>query len=172
MQTNVRPALLADLDAVRHIYNQGIADGHTLDAIEKSPSEIAAWFGGHNERYAVLVAERDGALVGWASLNRYSPREAHAGIADLSIYVDRSARRQGVGAVLMAAIEKCARQASFDKIVLMTFPFNRPGRSLFDRSGFRVIGAYKNQGRLDGRLVDTVAMEKLLELSALDTGAG
>lgn len=170
MQIAVRKAVLADLDAVRRIYNQGIADRHTLEPREKSASEIATWFGNHDDRYIVLVAERDGTTAGWASLNRYSPREAHAGIADLSIYVDRSARRQGVGAVLMAAIEKCARQASFDKIVLMTFPFNKAGLSLFGRSGFRAIGSYQNHGRLDGRLVDTVAMEKLLELSASDAG--
>jgi L-amino acid N-acyltransferase YncA len=162
MQTLVRQAVLADLDAVRRIYNQGIADRHTLEAREKSASAIATWFGDHDDRYAVLVAEHDGTLVGWASLNRYSPREAHAGIADLSIYVGRSARRQGVGSALIVAIEDHARGAGFDKIVLMTFPFNQASRSLFGRNGFRVIGDYKNQGRLDGRLVDTLAMEKLL----------
>ena len=170
MQTFVRPAVLADLDAVRRIYNQGITDRQTLEAREKSAPEIAAWFGSHDDRHTVLIADRDGTTVGWASLNRYSPREAHAGIADLSIYVDRSARRQGVGTILIGAIEAFARRAGFDKIVLMTFPFNHAGRSLFGRSGFRLIGSYQNHGRLDGRLVDTVAMEKLLELSGRDAG--
>ncbi len=170
MQTFVRPALLADLDAVRCIYNQGITGRHTLEAREKTGPEIATWFGNHDDRYVVMTAEREGTTIGWASLNRYSPREAHAGIADLSIYVDRSARRQGVGTILIGAIEECARRAGFDKIVLMTFPFNHAGRSLFDRCGFRLIGSYKNHGRLDGRLVDTIAMEKLLESSGRDAG--
>jgi L-amino acid N-acyltransferase YncA len=159
----VRSASLADHEVLRRIYNDGIADRHTLEAREKSVPEIAAWFGNHDDRYAVLIAENDGVSVGWASLNRYSPREAHAGIADLSIYVDRSARRQGVGAALLAAIEDHARRAGFDKIVLMTFPFNQASRTLFEGHGFRTIGTYRNQGRLDGRLVDTLAMEKLLE---------
>jgi phosphinothricin acetyltransferase len=168
MQIIVRSAALSDLDAVGRIYNQGIADRHTLDTMEKSPSEIATWFGSHDDRYIVLLAERDGATVGWASLNRYSQREAHAGIADLSIYVDRSARNQGIGRALIITIEERARRAHFDKIVLMTFPFNGAGRSLFSRGGFRVIGTYQNQGRLDGRLIDTLAMEKLLGLPGLD----
>jgi L-amino acid N-acyltransferase YncA len=170
MQIVVRKAILADLDAVRRIYNQGIADRHTLEAREKSASEIATWFGDHDDRYIVLVAESDGTTVGWASLNRYSPRQAHAGIADLSIYVDRSARRQRVGTILIREVEERARRACFDKIVLMTFPFNHAGRSLFGRSGFRLIGSYQNQGRIEGRLVDTVAMEKLLELPGRDAG--
>jgi phosphinothricin acetyltransferase len=171
MQITVRAAALCDLDAVGRIYNQGIADRHTLDARKRSPSDMATWFGSHDDRYVVLLAERDSATVGWASLNRYSQREAHAGIADLSIYVDRSARNQGIGRALIVAIEKRARRAHFDKIVLMTFPFNGAGRSLFSRSGFRVIGTYQNQGRLDGRLVDTLAMEKLLGLPGPDARA-
>jgi RimJ/RimL family protein N-acetyltransferase len=47
--------------------------------------------------------------------------------------------------------------------VLMTFPFNHASRSLFARNGYRVIGEFRNQGKLDGRLVDTLAMEKLID---------
>ena len=162
MTVVVRPAALADLDEVRRIYNQGIADRCTLDAREKSSTDIGSWFEAHDERFGVLVAEHNAGLCGWASLNRYSPREAHAGVADLSIYVARLARRQGVGASLMAAAERHAMRVGFDKIVLMTFPHNREGRSPFVRCGFREIGIYRNQGRLAGQLVDIIAMEKLL----------
>jgi L-amino acid N-acyltransferase YncA len=172
MTADVRPATPMDLDEVRRIYNQGIADRSTLDVDEKSDADIASWFAAHDPRYIVLVAERDGLIAGWASLNRYSPRKAHAGVADLSIYVDRPFRRTGVGAALMSAIVERATRAGFDKVILMTFPSNRRSRSLFERCGFREIGTFKNQGRLDGRLVDTLAMEKLLALPdrGADTG--
>ena len=163
MNVIVRRAVLADLDDVRRIYNVGIAERRTLDTADKTAAEIASWFGSHDGRFVVLVAEAAGRLLGWASLNRYSPREAHAGIADLSIYVDRPARRHGVGNALLAEIEDRAVRADFDKIVLMTFPDNRESRSLFERRGYREIGVFKNQGRLDGRLVDTLAIEKIFE---------
>jgi L-amino acid N-acyltransferase YncA len=73
MQIFVRPAGLADLDALRRIYNEGIADRHTLESREKSAAEIAAWFGNHDDRYVVLIAEHDGTAVGWVSLNRIEP---------------------------------------------------------------------------------------------------
>lgn len=172
MAVSLRPASFADLDEIRLIYNVGIEERRTLDATVKTVADLADWFAAHDDRYAVLVAGRDGAVAGWTSLNRYSPRAAHAGVADLSIYVDRSARRQGVGTALMVAIEERALRACFDKIVLMTFPFNRDGRALFARRGFREIGIYRNQGRLDGTLVDTLAMEKLLELPDSNADAG
>ena len=172
MSVVIRPAAHADLEDVRRIYNQGIADRCTLDRGQKSALDIAEWFAAHDDRYAVLVAERGDSIAGWAALNRYSLREAHWGVADLSIYVDRALRGQGVGSALMVAIEDRAVRAAFDKIVLMTFPFNREGRLLFARNGFQDVGIFKNQGRLDGRLVDTLAMEKLLSRIASDAEAG
>jgi len=34
---------------------------------------------------------------------------------------------------------------------------------LYEALGFRRVGIYREQGRLDGRWVDTVVMEKILE---------
>jgi phosphinothricin acetyltransferase len=33
----------------------------------------------------------------------------------------------------------------------------------YARAGFREVGIYREQGRLDGRWVDTIVMEKILE---------
>ena len=172
MRFVIRPADRADLEDVRRIYNQGIADRSTLDREDKTASDIATWYAAHDDRYAVLVAERDALIAGWASLNRYSLRAAHRGVADLSIYVDRAHRGHGVGSALMQAIENRAVRGAFDKIVLMTFPFNRDGLMLFGRHGYREIGIFENQGRLDGRLVDTLAMEKLLSPFPGDADSG
>jgi phosphinothricin acetyltransferase len=159
----IRRAEAADLESIRRIYNEGIADRvATLDEDPKDSAEILDWWARHEERYAVLVAERDGEIVGWASLNPYSHRCAYAGVADLSIYVKRSARGSGVGKPLLAALEQTARANDFYKIVLFTFPFNEAGQRLYRGLGYREVGVFKEQGRLDGRPIDVMAMEKLL----------
>jgi phosphinothricin acetyltransferase len=35
--------------------------------------------------------------------------------------------------------------------------------ALYTKHGFRTVGIYKEQGQLDGRWVDTIIMEKLLD---------
>jgi L-amino acid N-acyltransferase YncA len=40
-------------------------------------------------------------IAGWASLNRYSHRAAYDGVADLSIYIERSHRGIGMGKALL-----------------------------------------------------------------------
>ena len=159
----VRAAAQEDIAAIRAIYNQGIADRvATLDEEPKSAADITAWWADHDGRYAVVVAERDGVTVGWCSLNRYSHRCAYDGVVDLSVYVAREARGTGVGFALLVAADRLARQNGFYKIVLFTLPFNANGQALYRKTGFREVGVFRNQGRLDGRFVDVMAMEKLL----------
>jgi L-amino acid N-acyltransferase YncA len=160
---DVREARSSDLSRIREIYNQGIADRiATLDEEEKSDGDISDWWAAHGERYFVLVAERGGDVVGWASANPYSHRCAYRGVADLSIYVAREARGTGVGGALLGMLEGRARAADFHKIVLFTLLFNQAGQRLYRAHGFREVGVFREQGFLDGRPVDVMVMEKLL----------
>jgi L-amino acid N-acyltransferase YncA/protein-tyrosine-phosphatase len=159
----IREARADDLETIRAIYNEGIADRiATLDEDPKSIEEISAWFDAHGERYAVLVAERNDRVVGWASLNPYSHRCAYRGVADLSVYVARDARGTGVGSTLLEALHTRAKSVGFHKIVLFALANNAAGRRLYDRCGYREVGVFRDQGKLDGAFVDVVAMEKLL----------
>ncbi len=159
----VRQAKEKDIDRIREIYNQGIADRIAiLEERPKTREEIERWFRQRPSRYAVLVAEQDGSVQGWASLILYSHRCAYSGVADVSIYVDRSWRGKGVGTLLLGALEEKARENGFYKMVLFTFPFNQRGQRLYRKRGFREVRNFRNHGKLDGRFVDVMAMEKLL----------
>lgn len=159
----IREAEVKDIPRIRDIYNQGIADRiATLEEQTKSMEEMKKWFHQRSARYTVLVAELGGIVQGWASLNPYSHRRAHAGVAEISIYVERSWRGKGVGSRLLRALEKKARENGFYKMVLFTFPFNRLAQGLYRKMGFREVGVFENHGKLDGRFVDVMAMEKFL----------
>jgi L-amino acid N-acyltransferase YncA len=159
----VREAEETDISRILEIYNQGIADRiATLEEKPKTLEEMKQWLCQRSPRYAVLVAVRNGVVQGWASLNPYSHRCAYSGVADISIYIDRLWRGKGVGSRLLRALEKKAKENGFHKMVLFTFPFNRLGQGLYRKMGFREVGVFRNQGKLDGRFVDVMAMEKLL----------
>lgn len=163
LDIEVRLAAAADIPDILAIYNQGIEDRiATLEVEPKTQSYMTEWFNNRGERYSVLAAVHCGSVVGWASLNRYSPRAAYDGVADLSIYIERSYRGRGIGTQLLQALEAKAIQYGFYKIVLYTFPFNGQGQSLYRKSGYREVGVFQSQGILDGRFVDVMAMEKLL----------
>jgi len=161
---SVRLAAETDLPDIRRIYNEGIVDRvATLDEDQKTEAEMGEWWQAHGEPHAAFVAERDGAIVGWAAINRYNNRCAYRGVGDLSVYVAREARGTGVGSVLLAELERGAAERGFHKLVLFTFGFNEAGQRLYRARGFREVGVFRNQGKLDGTYVDVMAMEKMLD---------
>ena len=97
---SVRQAGEGDIAAIATIYNQGIEDRvATLETELRTPDERREWLISRSERHPVLVAERDGRVIAWASLNRFNPRPAYDHVADLSIYVERGERaRRGTRA--------------------------------------------------------------------------
>jgi phosphinothricin acetyltransferase len=159
----IRSASPDDIQDITRIYNEGIRDRvATLETEERTPDERLAWLEARGERHPVLVAERDGAIAGWGSLNVFNSRPAYRHVADFSVYVAGDARGAGVGGALLGALVDRARELGYHKLVLAAFPFNEAGMRLYRRFGFRDVGVYREQGLLDGRWVDVIIMERLL----------
>jgi L-amino acid N-acyltransferase YncA len=163
MEVSIRESKEYDIKSIQAIYNQGIEDRiATLETEIKDFPYMKEWFEKHSGRYKVIVAECEGQIIGWASLNQYSHRCAYNGVADISVYISRQYRGKGIGIILLTKLELLAKENGFHKMVLFTFPFNQMGQGLYKKMGFREVGIFKNQGIIDGQFVDVMAMEKIL----------
>jgi phosphinothricin acetyltransferase len=160
----IRDATAEDAAAIASIYNEGIEDRvATLETALRAAEERAAWLAARGPRHPVLVAtDEDSSVLGWASLNQFNPRPAYDYVADFSVYVAREQRGRGVGDRLLSMLEQRARELGYHKMVLAAFPNNAAGMRLYQRHGFRTVGVYQEQGRLDDRWVDVIIMEKIL----------
>jgi L-amino acid N-acyltransferase YncA len=163
MTVTVRAATAADVEAICRIHNQGISDRiATLDTHQRTTDQTRSWLLERGARHPVLVADLDGTVVGWASLNRFNPRPAYDAVADFSVYVERNMRTKGIGRQLLDRLIERARASGFHKMVLAAMADNDAGLGLYTRAGFSHVGVYREHGQLDGRWVDVVIMEKLL----------
>lgn len=160
MRLTVRPARAADGAAVAEIYNQGIEERQaTFETRPRTGAECQEQI----ERGArILVGELDGSLVGWASLSPYSQREAYAGVAEFSIYVDRATRGEGVGRALLEELCVHAAGLGHHKLLGKVFPTNAPSLALMASCGFREVGRHERHGLLDGEWRDVVVLERLI----------
>lgn len=94
---------------------------------------------------ALLVAEVDGAVVGLITGNIRQPptggMTAYTGpicwVGD--VVVDEQRRRQGVGQMLMNAIESWARDRGARTIELMVHTGNTAAERLYQREGYRAV---------------------------------
>lgn len=156
----VRSATPADAQAIAHIYNQGIEDRiATFETEPRSPEEIQKWFDG---QHPIVVAEDAQGIAAFASTSLYRPRACYAGIAEFSIYVERSRRGTGLGRVTLEALLHAAEQAGYWKLVSRVFVENKASRALLRSLGFREVGIYEKHARYQGVWTDVVIVERLL----------
>jgi L-amino acid N-acyltransferase YncA len=163
MLDTVRLARGTDAEAVAEVYNQGIAErGATFETALRTAEDLRARIEGDPARFPVIVAEEAGAVVGWASIGSYRDRPCYAGIGEFSVYIHRDARGRGVGHALLARLIDEARARGYWKLLSRVFPANAASLALCRSLGFREVGTYEKHGRLDGRWLDVVIVERLI----------
>ena len=160
---NIRPARVDDAKEIARIYNQGVQDrAATFENAYVTPEERYLWLIARPDRFPVLVAEVKHTLMGWASLTPYSPRHCYDGIAELSIFIERSLRGHGVAHDLMRAMQQAAREKGFYKLIGRVIADNAPARKLCQETGWREVGLHEKHGRLVGEWHDLVLVEFLI----------
>ncbi|HEX6038489.1 GNAT family N-acetyltransferase [Longimicrobium sp.] len=144
----VRPAAPADLPALGRLGALLVRVHHAFDpqrfiaATPETDRLYAAFLGSQlrEPNVVVLVAERDGAVVGYT----YAGVEGHdymalrgpAG-ALYDVVVDPDHRGQGVGRMLLDATIAALEARGAPRVVLSTAERNEPAQRLFARAGFR-----------------------------------
>jgi L-amino acid N-acyltransferase YncA len=163
MTVTIRPGGPGDATEIGDIRNQGIVDRvATLDTDLLSRDGSRMFMEQHGPRHPFIVADADGKVVGWASLNPFNPRKAYEHVADFSVYIDRAWRGKGVGSLLLDRLIRIGRELGYHKLVLSALARNEAGISLYAKFGFSRVGVYREMGLIDGEWVDVVIMEKLL----------
>ncbi len=158
----IRPAASADLAAVAAIYNEGIGERvATFETEPRGAADVAGWLAA-GPRLPLLVADADGAVVGWARLMAYSEREVYAGVGEASLYVAGAARGRGIGGRLLDALHEHAAELGYWKLVGGLFPENAASAALLRGRGWREVGTHLRHSSLDGEWRDVLLLERLL----------
>ncbi len=164
MDLQIRRATIKDVPAITAIFNQGIQDGvATLETRVQNESDIMFWMENRDPRYMVLVAEdQSGKICGYVSLNKFNFKSAYTGVGDLSIYIGKDCRGQGIGHLLLESLAEEAKKEGFYKLVLNVISKNTKALKFYENLGYSLVGVYKDQGILNGEWVDAIIMEKFL----------
>ncbi|MDP4021792.1 N-acetyltransferase family protein [Methylobacterium sp. NEAU 140] len=165
MSILVRPATGADIPGIAAIYADVVETGTaTFETVAPTPDEMgrrfAALTGGG---FPYRVAERDGAVVGYAYAGPYKERAAYRSTVEDSIYVARDARGGGIGRALLAAlIADCERIDCRLMVAVIADSGSPASVALHARHGFVPVGTLAGVGHKHGRWLDTVLMQRPL----------
>lgn len=157
MTPTLRAMRDSDWDAVRAIYEAGIATGHATFETEAPPWE--RWNAKHLAAPR-LVAEQDDRVLGWAALSAVSDRCVYAGVAEVSVYVAEAARGKGIGRRLLDALVSGSEAAGIWTLQAGIFPENSASVAIHIACGFRIVGTRQRLGRHHGRWRDALFLER------------
>jgi len=161
----IRRAKVDDAPDVAAIYNQGIDERlATFNTNHVTAEEMHEKITKGGDKHPVFVAtltELDH-VVGWASISPYSSRSCYSGIGEISIYVRKEHRGQGIGKTLLQTLIEAAEEQRYWKLMGRIFLFNQASRTLCKKLGFTEIGVHEKHSKLDGKWLDTVEVERLI----------
>ncbi len=159
----LRPATRADLPAINAIYNHYVL--HSTATYQTMPStdgERETWFAAHGERHPVIVAELDGAVIGWGSLSRFHARQAYENTVEDSIYIHHERLGRGLGTVLLKELLRLAQKIGHHTMLGGIDAAQAPSIALHEKFGFVQVSLLKEVGFKQGRWLDVVWMQKML----------
>jgi GNAT superfamily N-acetyltransferase len=135
----VRAATVDDVELL-HRFSVDLATYEDAPhAVTATPQTLARDGFGKDPQFAVLIAERAGAPVGFALYTyNYSVWTAARGIFIEDIWVVPAERRGGVARALMAALARECLAKGYRRIDLNVLDWN-PARGFYKRLGFRWI---------------------------------
>jgi phosphinothricin acetyltransferase len=160
----IRRAVREDAARMAEIYNQAVCSSTaTFDTEPETAESRERWLEEHTSpQHPVLVAERDGAIVGWASLSRYSTRCAYEATVEASAYIDESETGRGLGTALSEALLEAGRAGGVHAVLARICTENTPSLAMSRKLGFFEIGVMREVGVKFDRSLDVMWLERIL----------
>lgn len=165
----IRPSTVADVPAITEVYAWNVAHGtgtFELDAPDRAEmtrrrddvlSKQLPW----------LVAEKSGAVVGYAYANHFRPRPAYRFCVEDSIYLAEGAQGQGLGRWLLAELlARCEAAGARQMLAVIGDAANHASIGVHRAAGFEHTGLLRAAGWKFGRWLDVVVMQKQLGAGA------
>jgi len=161
----VRPSSAEDLAAITAIYGHDVL--HGTGTFELEPPDAAEMARRRDDVIGKglpwLVAEQDGAVLGYAYANHFRPRRAYRFCLEDSIYLHPDARGRGVGRVLLAElIARCEAAGARQMLAVIGDSTNAGSVGLHRALDFQHTGLLKASGWKFGRWLDVVLMQRAL----------
>jgi phosphinothricin acetyltransferase len=161
---SIRNATQEDQKLILDIYNDAVVNTTaTFDTDLRSYEKQLEWFDNHKKNHPVIVAEIDNQLVGWASLSPWSDRCAYDTTVEVSVYVHKDFRSQGIGSKLLEWITLEGKKAGNHTVLSRITQGNESSIHIHEKFGYSHVGVMKEVGFKFGKFLDVHMMQIMYE---------
>ncbi len=161
---SIRAATVDDLSRIVEIYNESIPERQaTADTMPIKVEDRIAWFKAHNAKRPLWVIEVNNYVAGWLSLHDFYGRPAYKNTVEISIYISKAYRGQGLAQRLLQHCIDHSVGLGITTILAFVFAHNIASLELFKKFDFVQWGYLPKIAELDQQQKDLVILGYQLE---------
>ncbi|SKA70854.1 phosphinothricin acetyltransferase [Succinivibrio dextrinosolvens DSM 3072] len=161
----IRKATLDDVASINKIYNHEVINTTvTFDTQPRDESAGIKWFLAHNDsNHPIFVAVIEDLVVGYCSLSPYRFLDAYAQTVEISLYVHKDFRKQGIGRELCRYVLDYAKNRDdIHNIIAVITTDNDKSINLFKSFDFEDGGTIPQTGKKFGKLLSITNLYKII----------
>ena len=159
----LRDATADDAQVIAEIYNETISTGiDTMDDTLQTEASIQAQMAGFNKRECFMVLERDGYVVGWGIIKKYSPRPGYRFCCETSVYLRHSEVRKGYGSYIKTGLIERCKEYGYHHLLARIWASNAASIAYNEQFGYEIVGIQKEIGYKRGKWRDIALMQLVL----------
>jgi len=162
----IRPGEDRDVPGLLDLYNHYVRHSSaTFDLVPHTLEQRREWFWHYSltGRHRLMVADREGQVMGYATSSPFRPRAAYDTTVETSVYVRAGMEGRGLGGRLYAALFAAIADEDIHRVLAVITTPNPASITLHERSGFREVGRLHEVGRKFDQWWGVVFLERRVE---------
>ena len=158
---SLRPFQWSDIPAITKIYRHYVENtAITFDTEAPDETAIAEKYAGLQRLgHPVIIAEREGKVLGYAYASFYRPRAAYRFTCEDSIYLDPAETGKGLGKALLTELLLQSRAFGFKQMLAVITADTANSIAIHEKFGFTHVGRYEAVGYKFERWHDIVHLQ-------------
>ena len=160
----IRNVKVEDAKEIVDIYNHYILNTNVTFEVEALASgEMAKRIEKKTKDNPWIVYEEDNKILGYAYVGEFRERMAYKFTKEVTIYLDKSVVKRGIGTKLMEAlIERCKKEYDIHTLISVVTVPKASSISIHKKFGFERVGYFKEVGFKNNKWLDVEYLQLMI----------
>lgn len=166
----IRSARTEDAERLLEIYDYYVRNtAITFEYDTPSLDEFRARMENIMKKFPYLVIEKDGRIEGYAYAGIFKDRAAYDWCCEMTVYIDRNQRKNGLGRKVYEALEEKLKAMGIQNLyACIGYPdeddeyLTKNSAEFHEHLGYALVGVFHKCGYKYGRWYNMIWMEKLI----------
>jgi phosphinothricin acetyltransferase len=164
MEYSISPISNEDRESIIDIFNYYVENSFAAYPEKVFPYQAFDMFLQMSDGFPTgSIRDQNGKIVGFGLLRTHNPMPTFSQTAEVTYFIHPNHTGEGLGKMLLGFLEKGAVEKGITNILANISSLNPRSIEFHQKNGFIECGRFRNVGKKNGHVFDTVWMQKKLK---------